>query len=105
MKTLAVVLLVIMMACGGNGYGWVRPNDAVPMPGITKERIADRRPYVDIEEVPSIYRRPEDPIAGAVYFLFSDQGDACLVSDQDFTMAVDGEDWPCKWRSHLRVMD
>ena len=105
MKTLTVVLLAVMLACGP-GTGWQRPSDIAPLPGVTEERVVDRQQYLDIEQVPTIFRRPgEDPMMGQVFFLFSDRGDACMVNDKDFVMAQDGENWPCQWRSHLRGMD
>lgn len=98
MKTLTVVLLVLIVACGG-GSGWTRPNDMAPMPGVTEERVIDRRQYLDIEAVPNAYRRVgEDPIAGQVFLLFSDRGNACMVDDKTFVMATDGDNWPCRWR-------
>jgi hypothetical protein len=97
MKTLAVVLLAVMLSCG-TGTGWTRPSDVEPMPGVTVERVIDRRSYLDVETVPSVFRRPEDPMMGRMNLLFSDQGNACVVNDQDFVMAADGDTWPCVWR-------
>lgn len=98
MKILAIVLLLAAIACGG-GSGWLPPNRMEPVPGMTEERVVDRQPYLDIEEVPNQFRHlGEDPIAGKVYFLFSEQGHACMVDAIDFVMAQNGENWPCKWR-------
>jgi len=105
MKTLLLVLVVLISACGA-GSNWQRPSDIMPLPGVTEERVVDRRQYLDIEEVPSIFRRVgEDPMMGQVFFLFSDRGNACMVDDKDFVMAPDGEMWPCKWRQRTRGGD
>jgi len=105
MKTLTVVLLAVILACGP-GVNWQRPSDITPLPGVTEERVVDRRQYLDIEEVPSVFRRiDEDPMMGQVFFLFSDRGNACMVNDKDFVMAADGELWPCKWRQSSRGID
>jgi hypothetical protein len=48
----------------------------------------------------SFYRPGSDPQIGAVYWLLSNQGHACVVNDADFVRAVPGALWACAsgWR-------
>ena len=97
MKTLVVALFVLALACGG-GYGWSKPSIAEVGPGASIGRVLDRHMYSKQLDVPERFRRLEDPISGPLYLLFDSRGYACAVSPEDFTMALDEDQWACKWR-------
>lgn len=44
------------------------------------------------------YRAGTDPIAGAMWFLVAQSGDACAVDSAMFAMAVIGDQFTCRWR-------
>ena len=48
------------------------------------------------------YRAGTDPVAGPMYFLLAQGGDACSVSAPLFTMAIMGDNFTCRWR-HPRL--
>ena|SRR5947207_8197095 len=93
-----LMILLLLCACSGGGYVWEKPSNAVPQSGIYSRKLIARQMFLDVGQVPSQYRRNDDPIAGPVYMLFNDQNEACVVSSEDFTMAREQEDWPCRWR-------
>ncbi len=96
MKIGAVVVgLGVLCSCAGNRsrLGWAQ--ERVP----TRERIADRDEWIDVQDAPLRYRHiSEEPVGGAYRILISDRGDYCVVDAVTYTMAPDGDQWTCDWR-------
>ena len=68
-----------------------------------QERVAGSDVCLDISYCAPFrffYRPGSDPQIGAVYWLLSNQGHACVVNDADFVRAVPGALWACAsgWR-------
>ena len=73
---------------------------ATPM---TEERVVTSDACLDIaycRNFSPFYRPGTDPQIGVVKWLVSNQGHACIVSDEDFVRAVPGAMWNCAsgWR-------
>lgn len=92
-------LALFCLGCGGT-YAWHAPMAAEVPVGASPQRVTNRQQYLNARDVPVGWRRPDDPVAGEMYFLFSDQGYGCAVTAADFTMARDGDDWLCVWRRY-----
>jgi len=70
---------------------------------LEQERVVGSDACLDIAYCAGFrpfFRPGSDPQVGAVYWVVSNQGHACIVSDRDFVRAVPGELWTCtsSWR-------
>jgi len=97
----AIVVAIVLTSCGTNqGFS------DTPAPAWNQtfdetgwwRRIRDRRPYPDVKDLPTGFRRTTDPVAGPIYLLFADDGTVCVVDDATFVMARDGDEFRCVWR-------
>lgn len=100
MKTRAVAMALALGGCDG-AYAWHAPTRADLPVNASLQRIVARAAYLDARDVPAPWRRPDDPVAGQVFFLVSNEGSTCPATAADFTMAADNTEWLCVWR-HAR---
>lgn len=67
---------------------------------LPAERVADRAEWLDINLAPLRFRRiSEDPQVGPWKILISNEGHYCPVDDSTFVKVLNGERYPCQWRS------
>lgn len=88
-----LLIAVACFACAPNTFsrGVIAPT----------ERVIDRDTCLDImcQRFSPYYRPGFDPNIGIVNWLISDRGHACVVTDVQYVMAIDGELFPCtNWR-------
>jgi hypothetical protein len=90
-ESLIIVFVAGTGFCGVLGH---RP------PGLPAERVAERAEWLDINLAPLRFRRvSEDPQAGPWKILISTEGHYCPVDDSTFVKVLNGERYPCEWRS------
>lgn len=91
MKCILFVLAALfVLACAGNGR--------IELPA---ETVVDRDACLDISHCDTFapyYRLGTDQQWGMVWWLISDQGHACVVNAETFTVTADRTRVRCNWR-------
>ena len=68
--------------------------------GLPRERVVDRDEWPNVKRAPIRWRHiGDEPLVGPYRILISDSGDYCVVDAREYVMAVDGDGWPCRWRT------
>jgi hypothetical protein len=89
-------VLYLLVPCGVLLSAATRPLAAQ---GITEERVADRKVWYSLRDVPSRYAHlSELPPAAPYYILLAESRRYCVVNDQVYLTIRDNELFACRWR-------
>ncbi|HEX4628945.1 MAG TPA: hypothetical protein VH137_09160 [Gemmatimonadales bacterium] len=68
--------------------------------GVREERVAGRKVWYSLRDVPSRYAHiSELPPAAPYYILVSESRRYCVVNEQVYVTIRDNELFPCRWRA------
>jgi len=90
--------LVLLVACGGNPLPEWKTS---PTPGPNAKRVDHLEKFSNaLTWQRSPYARVDDALDSPIYLIVADDGTACIVPSEDWTIAVRGDFYPCasNWR-------
>jgi hypothetical protein len=88
-------VLCLLLSCGALLVG----STPLAAQGVTEERVAGRKVWYSLRDVPSRYAHlSELPPAAPYYILLSESRRYCVVNDQIYLTIRDDELFACRWR-------